>query len=802
MSSSTVSPAQDNIISIDGKRIVLANDVGCKLVIYSKDGRYGLGTFYVQGVALGDPIKCFLTEENVGNNTADQYQRVWPGRWEPYFSPTKYQVLENSAKRGSIRFSGAEGSLEGSITVTLCQGATGYLLDYDMVAQQTIKHPLHINAPFFADKMEFVGFPFENPLRQPFAGHWSIQPTRSTVPLLLGCEKIRGQSYYIGLGYCLTEPFERGRVTYDTADKNPLELQFISPSSSGWLGRAQLSEPVPHYRTSLVISTATNQYDCVAGYRRHSGYDVSVPTRRSLDDSLTGIMQMYKNCSVYVSLPPWKNKAYRQQIDPANGLPKDKGYGLYVPIGVNVQLAFQFYRYWQSHPEETWALDRATNMAGFFVETQQPSGAVPTLWDTRERRFRAYEPRLDKAGYRYATCQQAMGAYSLYRLYLARKAGEHLDEPAWRAAACRAMDDLVRKIKPDGFLGRSYDENGNYDATCAPDWPLIALDYFAAQTGEAKYEKARARLEKFAYEHFICINHWFGWSSDHGWWPSETPPPYNVDALNSMSLATYSVFRYQRTGDPKYLEWAKHVIAYNWLVSIPIQFPEFKHVTKGLVREQDFYVTYDLPFRTCLYIDGFPYLSEVTGDRFFADFYRLMIQTQMAYQNSPPRFQSFDIGLWWNDSGAEPRDATGEEGSNYIVEFCSLFLESVTSPGFARYVGGPDWGVGLDYDLNFTPAFERNGPYVTSSSSRLTGASWDAQSRILRVTLSGQAGTTEKLALGWTPGHCSAERMRALLNGKPIAPQKTTRSSPKDKEVYCLSFLQEAAESNLEIVFR
>lgn len=65
-----------------------------------------------------------------------------------------------------------------------------------------------------------------------------------------------------------------------------------------------------------------------------------------------------------------------------------------------------------------------------------------------------------------------------------------------------------------------------------------------------------------------------------------------------MTLATYCAFRHMRTGDPRYLDWAKQVVSYNWLVTIPVQFPGFKHVTKGLVREQDFYLTYGLPFRT------------------------------------------------------------------------------------------------------------------------------------------------------------------------------------------------------------
>lgn len=213
------------------------------------------------------------------------------------------------------------------------------------------------------------------------------------------------------------------------------------------------------------------------------------------DDVLAGVMQMYRNCSAYVALPPFKSMAYHQQISPETGIPPTKGYGAYIPIGVNVQLACQFYRYWQAHPEQVWAKERAINMANFFVESQTPSGAVPCLWDPQAKRFRAYNWRIDKPGYIYATCQQAMGAESLYRLYLARRETEQVDVAAWKTSALRAIDDLAGKVRPDGFLGRSYDADGNYDATCAAGWPLVAMDYFHAQTGDATYDAARERLE-------------------------------------------------------------------------------------------------------------------------------------------------------------------------------------------------------------------------------------------------------------------------------------------------------------------
>ena len=256
-----------------------------------------------------------------------------------------------------------------------------------------------------------------------------------------------------------------------------------------------------------------------------------------------------------------------------------------------------------------------------------------------------------------------------------------------------------------------------------------------------------------------------------------------------------------RTGEPKYLEWAQHIVAYNWLATIPVQFPEFQHVTKGLVREQEFYLTYDLPFRTCLYIDCLPYLTAVTGDPFFFDYYKLMIQTQMAYQNRPPRMQSFDIGLWWDASGADPSDELGEPNVNYIVEFCSLFLESVTSPNAYRYVGGPDWGVGLDYDLGFKPQFDPAGPYVVSCASRLEDARWDPGTRTLRARLSGSGGRCRAARRRLATRPLFGNRHRALIDSQPAANEHCHEVRRGDRNALAIDYVLRGGPLTINVVF-
>lgn len=272
--------AEDPIVRVEGGQIVLANDVGCKLVILRRDGKYGLGTFYVNNAALGAPIDRFLSEDDIGNNAVDTVQHIWAGTWEPGFRATSYEILENGPDRGVIKFSGQGGNPRGSVMITLRRGSAGYRLDYEMTPVHSIKYPLYVSAPFFADRMEFVQFPFENPLIPPFRSRWTIQPTRSTVPLMFGCERITGRDFYVGIGYRLDQDYQRGALEYDAGQAVPFKLRYISPHVSGWLGRPiPRGKPEP-YRLSMVISTAATQYDCITGYRLESGYDISAPIRR------------------------------------------------------------------------------------------------------------------------------------------------------------------------------------------------------------------------------------------------------------------------------------------------------------------------------------------------------------------------------------------------------------------------------------------------------------------------------------------------------------------------------------------
>jgi hypothetical protein len=514
-------------------------------------------------------------------------------------------------------------------------------------------------------------------------------------------------------------------------------------------------------------------------------------------------MDMYKNSSCYVSLPPLKNKAYHHKIVASTGLPPNRGYGRWINIGINVQLAYQLYKYWLENPDETWAKERAINMANLFAEVQNPDGSVPSLWDPENKKFINYQAKDTELGYIYTTDRQAFGAMNLYRMYLSRKENENVILGEWKESALKAMDYIAEKAISDGILGRSYDSKGNYNTVAAPNEALIALDYFYAETGNRKYDEAREILEKFTYDVFVFKNHWFDWATDWGGWVDyKEPPPWNTDALNSISFATYCVYRHMHTGDQKYIDWAKHVVSYNWLVNIPVQFPGFKHVTKGLTREQDHYLTYDHPFRCTLLMDCYPYLSLMTNDRFFMDFYKMLIQTQHAYQHPADKgFQAFNIGLWWEKTGgAEPRDEVGEEGENFIVEFASMYLESVTSPNAYKYAGGADWGVGLDYDLNFTPNSGKEGLYVAAASSKVENNSWDAKKNTLTVKLQNKTGMKGMLFVSSNSGESLEKNCQVKINGK-IIDKNSLKYSSKNNMLQ-INYMHNQEILNLQVVKR
>ncbi|MCX7011072.1 MAG: hypothetical protein NTW86_00655 [Candidatus Sumerlaeota bacterium] len=763
----------EHILREEGNSIALRNDRGCEILLTPENGQHGLGEFRYQGRAVGPRIPHIVKMGDKFENSANPWLKIHDGHWTPRHTAQTYEILDNTDERGAVKLSGRSGFLDVSATLEMRAGSTGIrILVTASPTRRNIWWPLFASAPFRPEAMEFVQVPLEVPLRREDSRRWAVTMRRWIAPVMIACETIDGRDRFVAAGYQLDQPrLKECILEYAPDDPNGALRVYFPGRTFARPKRAQMPTwGADQYELKMVMAMGATQAECLEGYREACGYDASTPARGSVEESLDKLLAMYRDCKVYIEVEGFKNKAYKQQISPDGGH-RDQGYGRYMPIGVNVQLAYQFYLRHLARPEETWLRERAFNMAGFFCEAQRPSGAVPTLYYPAEKKPWTYNQFIRESGFLYATCQMAMGAYNLHRLAAAVERKEGIDCAEWKSAATKAADYLVNMQRQDGFLGRSYSDSGRYDDAAAPNWPLIALDYFHAATGDPKYAQSRNALEQWTEDNFARPNLWFGWSADGGNLDME-PACFNVDALDTFTYATYCVYRYQRTSDPKYLRRAEDVFAYVWACSIPTQYEGYKHLTKGLTFEQLSYQCFDVPFRTCLLVDCLPVLAAATGKRFYMDYYRLMVQTQLAYQMDPP-WAAFHIGLDVDPNCMEPADDIGEKANKYIVEFASLYLEAQQSLNNYRYVGGPDWGVGVDYEMPFQVNAANDEPYVVASTHQLAGVQWDRRKKALTLTLIPRQGWPGKALIAWKMVSERAPAIEASADGEKIAATAT-----------------------------
>lgn len=761
-----------NIVSERDGVPVFENGLGCALVPYHEGNAWGLGTFYLNGAKLGETVTNFAVEESVGRS----------------YQASQYQIVENSLERGSVRFFGKDGKLDFSVIVSLSNDSYAYTLEYDFDPMHPIYHPLFVNVPFFTSKAAFVKYPYEDTMMPPLGKRWVVTPDVSRAPFFLGMESLDGKEAFVGVGYFLSDHFDQGRFEFDPVVypdapfkiytpfdgmARPIDLQCVTRLElirTDLVNQGQLR--TPEHRFRIVISTASNQFNCVRAYIGRSGYDTSLTIRRSIDESVSDLMDVYKRTKGYV-----KGKGYHQLIRFDTGdfdttVPHG-WYSKYIVAGPQVQLAYELYKYWETHPEETWARERATEMADFMLSMQQEGGAFAN-WDTDVGGTSIMHPD-DTQGTKFNACiysmsDMGMGLYHLDLLYDEMKRFEGIDRADWKAAAEKGVRFMASLVKPDGELGRNYDLKGNYDKqTTGIIEALMVFDLAHKQTGDKKLEEARDRLENWLCSRFIRFDNWCNGSVDGGAWQgTDWPPPHNNDLMGTFTFASYCVSRYQETRDEKYIQLAKDAVAYIWMCVTPIEIEGFRHGTRTLVREQDFYSMYGILIRGNDFIDALPYLSKVSGDPFFMQFYRIIIQNQMDYQAVDKPYPGFHIGLDCDATGRRPVDKFAEGNSGYIVRFASLFLKTVNSPIAYRYVGGEGWGLGADYNLAFNPDFGARAPYVLSASTTVRDISWNLEKKVLTVFLYDTSRRQGSLEVKWRPELYPVSAVTIEMDGKQV----------------------------------
>jgi hypothetical protein len=664
--------SRDNmLVHRDGDTVSLDTQTGTVLTFTKIGGSYGLGTLVVNGQQVGAPVPYFFRGDVYGQR----------------YTAKSVSVDFDDGELAKVVFSGRDMQIDMRIEISVMRNVAAFGIDYTLTPVKPVPDYLAIDFPFDHQKMTLVQRPLSAPVGAGWEGVYYFQSTHERVPLIFARMNAGTEEVFLGAGYHLeTDQLPRGRIVYDSRREHPFSLTFPYKLIGNFRGKRQ------HFTTRFVIAASSSQGEMIRSYAALSGFEPSVPFVRTTREAADGLYKCYRNAAqtAYV-----KGKGYHFKLFASSGKPCLKDYGRFVAPSYNPHIAWHLYEYWAEHRTEGWAREVAEESVNFYLENQQPSGAVVQLWDSTRNVYQGFNRHNNQ--FLYNACHLSVGSYGLLRFADAVEQHEKRDGSRYREAGLRALRYLARQMDQNGKLGRSYDEEGNYDTLSPEVWTLLAFDYAATLPGGEAFAEYRDRLERFTLAEFVRDNHWMNWSSD-ATWHEAGPMPNNYDNFMPMSFVAYCMRRYAATQEDRYLDLAKDVFWFSWLGTIPVQIPGYKHVTKGLSFEQDFYQTYDIPFRVCSLIDGLPLLSEATGDPFYVEYFTMLLQTQFYYQAIDTDYPSFYIGLWMptKETDGNPLDEIGETDMCYMVEWPFMFLESLRSDLWrdAVEIGG------IRYDVN------------------------------------------------------------------------------------------------------
>ncbi len=735
-----------SLVRAEQQRVVLENERGLKVVLPNERG-YGHAEVFLNETSVG--MFELLHEQRVAQTfKTPPYVRVAP--LDHRFA--NVDLIQDAADHATIRFSGGSGFFFSEITLTLQRAnnalAIAYAITPTNAYEDVSESPYFemIFAPPHA-RMDFVQYPFHAPLTSnEGVQELDIEPVRHLVPFMFGKWTNDHAQYFCGAGYGVDQPFWQGRFQYRAA------------ASGGGIFRLWPLGLLPKHRSqtgrfSVVLAFGATQADCIHSYRQSSNYDMTLPQPRTISKAADLFMSIYKRGNVYVP-----GIGYHQQIKFDTGEPFLQGYGRYISICSNVGVAHSHYLWWMKHPEELWARDRALEIANFFMQSQADHGGVPNLLWREEGRYMTYAQQVKEERERsgldtsffpqseivFTTHMLSMAAYYLYRMAIEREKVEKHSCEDWKRSALRAIEYLIDKVQPDGLIGRNFSLDGEYDDICANIWFLIALDYIHTMTHDARYDEVRTRVENWVEETFARSNHWFNWSADAGWWRGHGYPIIDHDAFEVPTYATYCIYRFIKTKKQEYLQRAKDALAYVWLCMIPIQYDDYTHLTKGLIKEQDTYSTFDVPFNTTRLFDGLPLVSLITGNRFYMEFYRFLQRVQLTYQAVDREYPAFYIGLDW-----AKEDVLGEADHGYISEFAGvIWIDSILSQYCFAYLGGRDWCIGLDEDTKVHPVVGPADSFVAYSTLSLVEMKYVHQEKMLELSVREEKGMHGIIGLG------------------------------------------------------
>jgi hypothetical protein len=635
--------------------------------------------FFWKKQQFGTVSNVLLEENLIPEQARDPVSEDILGKWDPHWPIRDSEVVADGF---IVRSKQPE-----SLRLHIKQKSNAFLFEYELRPRTWLQNPVYAAFPFPMDDFVFVSFPYEDPLTPPFEGVWRVYARRYCLPLLFGKTRINGADLFVGIGYHLDQDeLDKGILSVSSVAENTFLIHFpertFRRATPGQITRfSKLENP---YSLRAVYSLGKSQAECIRNYRELCGYEFELDLMdyEAVEPRIKKAMMGYKDSPTFVKTP--YGKAFHQQVTLGTGEPYLPGYGRYLPVGANLHLAEQLYKFSLLYPEETWARDYAVEISGFAIACWRESGnCLPLLYHPAENQFMTYNGKYNQQCYFYSSWPQAVASVSLYRI------AEWEENDEFRNVALALAEDLADKGIRNGGISREYNAEGKGSTQVPSGLPLQCLQFFRERTENPIFDRAISILRESVFEDFLNSNDYYGSSADDG--ALGFPHPKNHDVFDVPNVANFYLNEYVATGDEKNKAIAEDAIGYLWLSCVPRQFKGFKHKTQGLSLEQLSYPMLDVPFHSCTNLMVLPRLSEATGDSFYEEFFRLLLTVQFSYQipDECP-FPAFYIGLLPNQRFDGHIDDIGEVEFAYIVEFLSFLFDTLSDESIVREVFGKD----------------------------------------------------------------------------------------------------------------
>lgn len=398
-----------------------------------------------------------------------------------------------------------------------------------------------------------------------------------------------------------------------------------------------------------------------------------LPLARPLDESLALYLEGRRNSRVWVPGIGYEHALF----------PDGRGVG-FVHLCNLAYSAYLEYRLYELTGDSLWR-DRAFTQLGTLLKAQQTNPAEPHFGAMHDN----YQLREDR-GHKAGTFHSQDWAHDGYKpdvmAHMVRyilltwervKHRESLDRQEWYQAAVRCAEWILKQQNEDGGLPQVVDiSTGRKSHSVVSHRALPAMPYIARVTGDARFAKLSADLERFLREK-VEGRYWF--TGSH---PDLPPNDFEQDSV--WGAVEYWLDKHDRTGDPEALVRAVADVHFALLYWCPKQLSWVKRPTQCAHSEQQHFNQYSVYCFQNRKVECLDRLAQKTGDRLYADLRDRVIALNVFTQVTKP-------GDWlggFSEAIADPwleRKAGFEwVGSTYTSELCTDFFLQLVEMGLAK----------------------------------------------------------------------------------------------------------------------